>query len=136
MGVLNITPDSFSDGGAYFDASAAVERGCELVGEGADIIDIGGESTRPGAEPVPAAEELRRIMPVLDALHCLAVPVSVDTSKPEVMRVALAGGAAMINDINAFRAQGALEAVAPTAAAVCVMHMQGEPRTMPSRATL
>jgi len=130
MGVVNITPDSFSDGGAYFDAESAVERARELVGEGADIIDIGGESTRPGAEAVPAVEELKRIMPVLDALRCVDVPISVDTSKPEVMRVALAGGADMINDINAFRTDGALEEVAPTAAAVCIMHMQGEPRTM------
>ncbi|RPI47923.1 MAG: dihydropteroate synthase [Betaproteobacteria bacterium] len=130
MGVVNITPDSFSDGGEYLDADAAVEHARELAREGADIIDIGGESTRPGAEPVSASEELKRIMPALEGLRTLGVAISVDTSKPDVMRAALAGGADMINDIWAFRAEGAFEEVAPTNAAVCVMHMQGQPRTM------
>ncbi len=130
MGVVNVTPDSFSDGGAYFATDLAVAHARTLVDEGADLIDIGGESTRPGALPVSAEEELRRVIPVLEALATIGVPVSVDTSKPEVMRAALASGADMINDITGFRAPGALEAVAPSAAALCIMHMQGEPRTM------
>ena len=130
MGVVNVTPDSFSDGGACFDAAIAVERARQLVADGADIIDIGGESTRPGAQPVSGSEELRRILPVLASLRTLGVPISVDTSKPEVMSTALASGADIINDINAFRSAGALETVAGSSAALCIMHMQGEPRTM------
>lgn len=130
MGVVNVTPDSFSDGGRFLDPDAAVAHARRLIEEGADLIDVGGESSRPGAEPVPAARELERIAPVLAALADGAVPVSVDTAKPEVMREAIRRGASMINDINALRAPGALEAVAGSAAAACLMHMQGEPRTM------
>jgi dihydropteroate synthase len=131
MGVLNVTPDSFSDGGRYPDAARAVERARQMVEEGAGIIDVGGESTRPGAEPVAADEELRRVIPVIERLAAdVPVPVSVDTSKPKVMRAALAAGATMVNDVAALAGAGALEAVAATQAAVCLMHMQGEPRTM------
>jgi dihydropteroate synthase len=130
MGVVNVTPDSFSDGGRFLDPQAAVARARALVEEGADILDIGAESSRPGARGVSADEELARIAPVLEGLRDCAVPVSVDTTKPEVMRAAIAAGASMINDIGALRSPGALEAVAGSDAAVCLMHMQGEPRTM------
>ncbi len=130
MGVVNVTPDSFSDGGRFLGTQQAVEHARVLIEEGADILDIGGESSRPGAEPVGLDEELRRVMPVLEKLGRLPVPVSVDTRKPEVMRRAIAAGAAMVNDINALRGPGALEAVAESQAAVCLVHMQGEPRTM------
>ncbi|MGN2391697.1 dihydropteroate synthase [Pelomicrobium sp. G1] len=130
MGVVNVTPDSFSDGGRYLSAQAAIDHARRLVEEGADLLDIGGESSRPGAEPVPVEEELRRVMPVLEAVVALGVPVSVDTMKPQVMRAAIGVGAAMVNDILALRAPGALEAVAGSDVAVCLMHMQGEPRTM------
>jgi dihydropteroate synthase len=130
-GVVNVTPDSFSDGGHYLEPAAAIAHARELVDEGADLIDIGAESSRPGADvAVPPEEELRRLLPVLKGLRDLPVPVSVDTVKPEVMRQAIAEGASMVNDINALRAPGALEAVAASDAAVCLMHMQGEPRTM------
>ncbi|HEX4986827.1 MAG TPA: dihydropteroate synthase [Burkholderiales bacterium] len=130
MGVLNVTPDSFSDGGRWLDPDAALAHARRLVEEGADILDVGGESSRPGAQPVPEGEELRRVMPVLERLSALAVPVSVDTCKPGVMRAVIGAGAAMINDITALGAEGALDAVAASQAAVCLMHMQGEPRTM------
>lgn len=130
MGVVNVTPDSFSDGGRFFGTQQAVEHARMLVEEGADILDIGGESSRPGAEPVGLDEELRRVMPVLEQLVQLPIPVSVDTCKPEVMRRAIAAGAAMVNDINALREPGGLAAVAESQAAVCLVHMQGEPRTM------
>jgi dihydropteroate synthase len=130
MGIVNVTPDSFSDGGSYFDAAQAVEHGQQLVAEGADLLDIGGESTRPGAEPVSVADELKRVLPVLQGLAEEGVPLSVDTLKPEVMRAAIEAGADLINDVNALQAPGALEAVAASRAAVCLMHMQGEPRTM------
>ncbi len=130
MGVVNVTPDSFSDSGRFLGTQQAVEYARILIEEGADILDIGGESSRPGAEPVGLDEELRRVMPVLEKLGGLPVPVSVDTCKPEVMRRAIAAGAAMVNDINALREPGALEAVAEGQAAVCLMHMQGEPRIM------
>lgn len=130
MGVVNVTPDSFYDGGRYADARAAVEHARRLAGEGADLLDIGGESTRPGAAAVAADEELRRVLPVLESAVALGVPVSVDTMKPEVMRVVIAHGAAMINDVNALAAPGALETVAESEVGVCVMHMQGDPRTM------
>jgi len=131
MGVLNVTPDSFSDGGRYADAADAIERGVAMAGEGAAIIDVGGESTRPGAADVRLQDELERVVPVVEALvRRVRVPVSVDTSKPEVMRAAIAAGASLVNDVKALRAPGALEAVAGTGAAVCLMHMQGEPRTM------
>ncbi|GBF30616.1 dihydropteroate synthase [bacterium MnTg04] len=131
MGVLNVTPDSFSDGGRFIDPSLAMARVKEMVEEGADIIDIGGESTRPGAAAVPVAEEMERVIPLLREIHdTLAVMVSVDTSKPEVMQAAVSAGAGMINDVRALRAPGAIEAVADSSAQVCLMHMQGEPRTM------
>jgi dihydropteroate synthase len=130
MGIVNITPDSFSDGGRFFEPSRALDHATRLLDEGADILDIGGESSRPGAGPVAIEEELRRVLPVLEKLVELPVPVSVDTCKPEVMRRAIASGAAMINDIFALRAEGALDAVAESSVAVCLMHMQGEPRTM------
>jgi dihydropteroate synthase len=129
-GVGNVTPDSFSDGGRFFDPAAAIAQARSLVDAGADLVDIGAESSRPGAAPVGADEELRRLLPVLRGLRDLTVPLSVDTTKPEVMRAALAEGAAMINDINALRAPGAMEAVAASDAAVCLMHMQGTPGTM------
>jgi dihydropteroate synthase len=131
MGVLNVTPDSFSDGGRYLDSAAAVAHGLVLAQEGAAIVDVGGESTHPGASPVGTDEELRRVIPVIGRLAAaLPVPVSVDTRNPEVMRQALAAGATMVNDVAAFTAPGALAAVAPTGAALCLMHMQGEPGTM------
>ena len=131
MGVLNVTPDSFSDGGRYTDVDAAVARAQQMVEEGAELIDIGGESTRPGAEAVPLDEERRRVLPLLEALaERVAVPLSIDTSKPEIMTEAGAAGVALINDVRALQAPGALSAVAGLDANVCVMHMQGEPRSM------
>jgi dihydropteroate synthase len=131
MGVLNVTPDSFSDGGRFLDPGRAFEHARRMVEEGAGIVDVGGESTRPGADPVPLADELARVLPLVERLAAaLAVPVSVDTSKPEVMRRALAAGASMVNDVLGLRAPGAVEAVAESGAAACLMHMQGEPRTM------
>jgi dihydropteroate synthase len=130
MGVVNVTPDSFSDGGRHFDAGRAVEHARRLVEEGADLLDIGGESTRPGAAPVPLEEERRRVLPVLQALAGGKFPVSVDTRKPELMREAIAAGADMVNDVGALAAPGALAAVAASPAAVCLMHMRGEPGTM------
>lgn len=128
MGVVNITPDSFSDGGRFLDRDAAVAHARRLADEGADIVDLGGESTRPGAAPVSEREELERVLPVLERLTDLCV--SVDTRRPAVMKAAAAAGASMINDIEALRAPGALEAVAATKCAVCLMHMQGTPATM------
>ncbi len=134
MGVLNVTPDSFADGGVFLDPLAAADRVRQMLGEGADIVDIGGESTRPGALPTSEADELDRIVPLLQKIRtsCDArgVPISVDTRKPGVMRAAIAAGASMINDVNALRAPGAIDAVSPSTAAVCLMHMQGEPATM------
>lgn len=130
MGIVNVTPDSFSDGGRYYDPARAVVHARQLVEEGADLLDIGGESSRPGAQSVSAEEELRRVLPVIEALAGVGVPLSVDTVKPEVMRRAVAAGASVINDIAALQAPGALEAAAASDAAVCLMHMQGEPRTM------
>lgn len=130
MGVVNVTPDSFSDGGRFFDAKSAVSHARALVEEGADIVDIGGESSRPGALPVSVQEELERVLPVLHGLKDLQKPISVDTRRPEVMQEALKAGASMINDIEALQAPGALEAVARTGCAVCLMHMKGEPATM------
>jgi len=128
MGVVNVTPDSFSDGGRFFDARAAVAHARRLREEGADIIDVGGESTRPGAEPVSEAQELQRILPVLEQISDLCV--SVDTRRPGVMRAALDAGASMINDVEGLRAEGAMEAVAKSDCAVCLMHKQGDPATM------
>ena len=131
MGVLNVTPDSFSDGGRYVETASAVQRGLQMAEEGAAIIDVGGESTRPGAPPVEVREEIERVLPVVEQLAArLAVPVSIDTSKPEVMRAAVAAGARLINDVRALEAPGALEAAAESGAAVCLMHMRGEPRSM------
>ena len=131
MGVLNVTPDSFSDGGRFRTVELARDQAGLLAREGAAIIDVGGESTRPGAAAVDEADECRRVIPVVEALaRELAVPVSVDTSKPGVMRAAVAAGAGMINDVRALREPGALEAAAECGVPVCLMHMQGEPRTM------
>jgi len=130
MGILNVTPDSFSDGAGECSIEHAIERAGRMLENGADIIDIGGESTRPGAEPVSEQEELDRVLPVLGALRDCGVPLSVDTFKPRVMREAIEAGADMINDIKALREPGAVEAVAGSRCAVCIMHMQGEPRTM------
>jgi dihydropteroate synthase len=130
MGIVNLTPDSFSGDGVGGDASRAIDHAQAQLEAGADILDLGAESTRPGAPPVTENEELARLLPVLRALRDAAVPLSVDTMKPAVMRAALAEGASMINDIRALTAPGALEAVAASAAAVCLMHMQGEPHTM------
>jgi dihydropteroate synthase len=133
MGVLNVTPDSFSDGGDFFSAAAALERARRMVEEGAAIIDVGGESSRPGAQPVPPHEELRRVLPVIEALQeALPVPVSIDTRKPQVMRAAVAAGAGLINDVNALRADGAVAAAVELGVPVCLMHMQGEPHSMQS----
>jgi dihydropteroate synthase len=130
MGVLNVTPDSFSDGGRYAGLEFAVGHAEDMVQQGVDLIDIGGESSRPGAPAVPVAEELARVLPTLYALRALDKPLSVDTCKPEVMREALAAGADMINDINGFRAPGAIEAVRASDCGLCLMHMQGAPQTM------
>jgi dihydropteroate synthase len=130
MGIVNVTPDSFSDGNAHFQADEAVAHARLLIEEGADLLDIGGESTRPGAQAVPADEELRRVLPVIEALRDCGVPLSVDTCKPSVMRAVLEAGADMINDIAGFSAPGAAEAVADADCALCLMHMRGEPRTM------
>jgi dihydropteroate synthase len=131
MGILNVTPDSFSDGGRFASRQAALARGRAMATEGVDLIDVGGESTRPGARPVSVEEELDRVIPVIEALAAeLPVPVSVDTSKPEVMRAAVAAGAGLINDVAALRRPGALAAAAALGVPVCLMHMQGEPGTM------
>jgi dihydropteroate synthase len=131
MGVLNLTPDSFSDGGRYAEPDQALARALAMAAEGAAIIDLGGESTRPGAAPVTAEEERRRVLPVLERLRPRTRAIlSIDTSKPELMRAAAAAGADLINDVYALRAPGALEAAAESGCAVCLMHMQGEPRTM------
>lgn len=131
MGIVNATPDSFSDGGAHDTPEAAVAHALKLVEEGADLLDIGGESTRPGAEEVPVEEELRRVIPVIERLAKeTRLPISIDTSKPEVMRAAVAAGAGMINDVYALRREGALEAAASLGVPVVLMHMLGEPRSM------
>ncbi len=131
MGIVNVTPDSFSDGGKYSSVDLAVEHALQLIAEGADILDIGGESTRPGADPVGLDEELRRVVPVIEALSKVTtVPLSIDTYKPEVMRAAIEAGADIVNDICALREDGALEIVANSNAGVCLMHMQGIPQTM------
>jgi len=133
MGILNVTPDSFSDGGRYQALEFAVERAEQMIKDGVDIIDIGGESTRPGSPSVPADEELRRVMPAIYALRELGYPLSIDTCKPEVMREAIIAGADMINDINGFQAPGAIEAVKDSDCGLCVMHMQGTPQDMQAR---
>lgn len=131
MGIVNVTPDSFSDGGAHATAEAAVAHGLALAAQGADILDVGGESTRPGAAPVPLEEELRRVVPVIERLaRETALPVSVDTRKPEVMRAAVQAGAGMVNDVGALRGDGALETAAALGVPVVLMHMLGEPGSM------
>jgi dihydropteroate synthase len=131
MGILNVTPDSFSDGGQWSGKSAAVQHALDMQDQGADIIDIGGESTRPGAEAVSLQQELDRVIPVIEAIvPQLSIPVSIDTSKPEVMRAAVAAGAGMINDVYALRQEGAVEAAAELGVPVCLMHMLGDPRDM------
>lgn len=131
MGVLNVTPDSFSDGGRYADTDDALIRCEQMAEQGAAIIDVGGESTRPGAEAVSEQQELDRVMPVIEAIHrAIDLPISVDTSKPGVMRAAVAAGASIINDVFALQADGALAAAVELQRPVCLMHMQGEPRNM------
>jgi len=130
MGIVNLTPDSFSDGGRYEQLDAAITHARTLIAEGADIIDLGGESTRPGATPVSLEEESRRVLPVLEALRDAGVAISIDTCKPALMRAALDAGADMINDICGFRSTEAIAAVADSHCGLCAMHMQGEPRTM------
>jgi dihydropteroate synthase len=130
MGVLNVTPDSFSDGGEFLNAEAAIAHGIVLAEEGADLIDVGGESTRPGAKPVPEEEELSRVLPVIEALVAEEIAVSIDTMKPVVAREAVAVGAIAINDVNGLRSPGMLEVASASGAFVCIMHMLGEPRTM------
>ena len=131
MGILNVTPDSFSDGGKWLDPEAATRHALAMQDAGADIIDIGGESTRPGATAVSLERELERVIPVIEAIsRQLSTPVSIDTSKPEVMREAVAAGAGLINDIYALRKEGAVEAAAELAVPVCLMHMRGDPRVM------
>ena len=131
MGILNVTPDSFSDGGVFLSHQNAIAHARQMAEEGVDIIDVGGESTRPGAQPVSAQEEMDRVIPVIEALRAqVSLPISIDTSKPEVMRAAVAAGAGFINDVRALRDEGALEAASSLRVPVCLMHMQGEPRSM------
>jgi len=131
VGIVNVTPDSFSDGGEHASVEAAVAHGLQLAEEGADALDVGGESTRPGADAVGVEEELRRVIPVIERLaRDTSLPISIDTSKPEVMRAAVAAGAGMINDVYALRRDGALDAAAALGVPVVLMHMQGEPRSM------
>lgn len=130
MGILNVTPDSFSDGGAYLAVDAALAQARALIAQGADLLDLGAESTRPGAEPVSAEVQAARLLPVVEGLRDAGIPLSIDTSEPTVMRATLDAGADMINDIQALRLPGAIDAVVHSRCALCVMHMQGEPRTM------
>ena len=130
MGIVNVTPDSFSDGGLHLQRDAALAYARQLIDEGADILDIGGESTRPGAQPVNAQEEMDRVLPIIEALRGAPVPVSIDTCKPEVMQAAIAAGAQMVNDINALQDSAAMRVIAASQVAVCLMHKQGNPQTM------
>jgi dihydropteroate synthase len=131
VGIINVTPDSFSDGGQFATVDAAVEHGLRLAEEGADMLDVGGESTRPGAADVPVEDELKRVIPVIEQLVArTSLPIAVDTSKPEIMRAAVAAGAGMINDVYALRREGAMGAAAELRVPICLMHMQGEPRSM------
>jgi len=130
MGIVNVTPDSFSDGGHHLQHDAALAHARQLIAEGADIIDVGGESTRPGAQPVSVDEELARVLPVIEGLRGVAVPISIDTCKPQVMRAALDAGVQMVNDINALQDAAAMDAVVSSNVAVCLMHKQGNPQTM------
>jgi len=136
MGILNITPDSFSDGGVFIEPDLAALHAVEMARQGAAIIDIGGESTRPGADAVSAQEEMDRVLPVIEAVVPeINIPVSIDTSKPDVMRAATRAGAGLINDVNALRADGAMVAASESGASICLMHMRGEPRTMQENPT-
>ncbi|MFM2397419.1 MAG: hypothetical protein RLZZ144_669 [Pseudomonadota bacterium] len=130
MGIVNVTPDSFSDGGRHLSTDAAIAHAFQLLEEGADILDIGGESTRPGAVPVSEQEELDRVLPVIEGLRQISQPISIDTTKHAVMRAALLAGASWVNDVNALQEAGALAVVASSGAAVCLMHKQGTPETM------
>ncbi len=130
MGIVNVTPDSFSDGGRYASSAAAIGHAQQLIADGADMLDIGGESTRPGAAEVSEQEEMDRVLPVIEGLRDIAVPLSIDTWKPAVMRAALKAGVSLVNDVNALQAGGALEIAAQSGAAVCLMHKQGTPQTM------
>lgn len=130
MGVLNVTPDSFSDRGSHLEPEAAVARGLQMAHEGSDLIDVGGESTRPGADPVAVDEELRRVLPAIRSLSAGGIPTSIDTSKPEVAAEAIRAGASVINDVTGFRDPSMREVAARTGAAICIMHMRGDPRTM------
>jgi dihydropteroate synthase len=131
MGILNVTPDSFSDGGRFFGERAAIDRGVEMVEEGADIVDVGGESTRPGSDPVPLEEELRRTVPIVERLAAsVPVPISIDTRKPEVAAAALDAGATIVNDISGARDPGMFEVVKRAGAGMVLMHMKGEPKSM------
>ncbi|MDD3883702.1 MAG: dihydropteroate synthase [Gallionella sp.] len=133
MGIVNVTPDSFSDGGRFFTAKTAIDHAHRLLAEGADFLDIGGESTRPGAAAIGLQEELDRVLPVIEGLRDVAAPISIDTWKPAVMHAALAAGASLVNDVNALQAEGAVQVVAGSAAGVCLMHKQGTPQTMQAR---
>lgn len=133
MGIVNVTPDSFSDGGHHSSTQAAISHAQRLIEEGADILDIGGESTRPGAAVVSEQEELDRVLPVIEGLRGIQIPISIDTYKPSVMRAALVAGASMVNDVNALQAEGALDAIAKSDAGLCLMHKQGTPATMQQR---
>lgn len=130
MGIVNVTPDSFSDGGSHLSTDAAIAHAYQLIEDGASILDIGGESTRPGAAPVGEQEEMDRVLPVIEGLRGILVPISIDTYKPQVMRAALGAGASMVNDVNALQAEGALEMIAKSDAAVCLMHKKGAPENM------
>ena len=130
MGIVNVTPDSFSDGGLHLRLDPALAHAHKLISEGADILDVGGESTRPGARPVSVQEELDRVVPIIEGLRGVAVPISVDTFKPEVMQAAIAAGAQMVNDINALQDTAAMRMVAASNVAVCLMHKRGNPQTM------
>ena len=130
MGIVNVTPDSFSDGGRYVSSDAAIAHAQQLIADGAAMLDIGGESTRPGAAEVGEQEELDRVLPVIEGLRGCEVPISIDTWKPVVMRAAIKAGASLVNDVNALQARDALQAVADSDAAVCLMHKQGAPQTM------
>jgi dihydropteroate synthase len=130
MGIVNVTPDSFSDGGRFSSTDKAIAHAHDLVAQGADILDIGGESTRPGATPVPLDEELNRVIPVIEGLAGIGVPLSIDTYKPEVMRAAILAGVDIVNDVRALQEPQALEVVAASDVGVCLMHMQGRPQNM------